>query len=193
MPPLRSRTVTHGRNMAGARALWRATGMTNADFGKPIVAVANSFTQFVPGHVHLRDVGRIVAESVAAAGGVGREFNTIAVDDGIAMGHGGINAMSAAADATVSDDQLGEIERSACPTCGSCSGMFTANSISLRSTRILDQQPVAGPPGFPGEDRAVTAKVPRRRVVDATRRVPRSGPSKGLILAWSAGPPSGSQ
>ncbi len=90
MPPLRSRTVTHGRNMAGARALWRATGMTNDDFGKPIVAVANSFTQFVPGHVHLRDVGRIVAESVAAAGGVGREFNTIAVDDGIAMGHAGM-------------------------------------------------------------------------------------------------------
>jgi dihydroxy-acid dehydratase len=85
MPPLRSRTVTHGRNMAGARALWRATGMTDDDFGKPIVAVANSFTQFVPGHVHLRDVGRIVAESIAAGGGVGREFNTIAVDDGIAM------------------------------------------------------------------------------------------------------------
>src|SRR6266487_2513967 len=90
MPPLRSRTVTHGRNMAGARALWRATGMTTADFGKPIVAVANSFTQFVPGHVHLRDVGRIVADAVAAAGGVAREFNTIAVDDGIAMGHGGM-------------------------------------------------------------------------------------------------------
>jgi dihydroxy-acid dehydratase len=90
MPPLRSRTVTHGRNMAGARALWRATGLTDDDFGKPIVAVANSFTQFVPGHVHLRDVGRIVAESVAAAGGVGRGFNTIVVDDGIAMGHGGM-------------------------------------------------------------------------------------------------------
>src|SRR6266487_1526189 len=90
MPPLRSRTVTHGRNMAGARALWRATGMTTADFGKPIVAVANSFTQFVPGHVHLRDVGRIVADAVGAAGGVAREFNTIAVDDGIAMGHGGM-------------------------------------------------------------------------------------------------------
>ncbi|HZA18694.1 MAG TPA: dihydroxy-acid dehydratase [Pseudonocardiaceae bacterium] len=207
MPPLRSRTVTHGRNMAGARALWRATGMTNDDFGKPIVAVANSFTQFVPGHVHLRDVGRIVAESVAAAGGVGREFNTIAVDDGIAMGHAGmlyslpsreliadaveymvnahcadalvcisncdkitpgmllaalrldiptvfvsggpmeagrtvsadgvvrrrldlINAISAAADDAVSDDQLSEIESAACPTCGSCSGMFTANSMN---------------------------------------------------------------
>ena len=90
MPALRSRTSTHGRNMAGARALWRATGMTDADFGKPIVAIANSFTQFVPGHVHLRNVGEIVAESVHAAGGVAKEFNTIAVDDGIAMGHGGM-------------------------------------------------------------------------------------------------------
>src|SRR3984957_10511762 len=90
MPALRSRTSTHGRNMAGARALWRATGMTDADFGKPIVAIANSFTQFVPGHVHLRNVGEIVAESVYEAGGVAKEFNTIAVDDGIAMGHGGM-------------------------------------------------------------------------------------------------------
>ncbi len=212
MPALRSRTSTHGRNMAGARALWRATGMTEADFGKPIVAIANSFTQFVPGHVHLRNVGEIVAESVAASGGVAKEFNTIAVDDGIAMGHGGmlyslpsreliadaveymvnahcadalvcisncdkitpgmlmaalrlniptvfvsggpmeagqahirdgvamsrdeitkldlIDAMSAAADENVSDETLGTIERSACPTCGSCSGMFTANSMN---------------------------------------------------------------
>ncbi|WP_034268164.1 dihydroxy-acid dehydratase [Actinospica robiniae] len=207
MPALRSRTSTHGRNMAGARALWRATGMTDADFGKPIVAIANSFTQFVPGHVHLRNVGEIVAESVHEAGGVAKEFNTIAVDDGIAMGHGGmlyslpsreliadaveymvnahcadvlvcisncdkitpgmlmaalrlniptvfvsggpmeagkahiregvaydkldlIDAMSAAADEKVSDDTLGTIERSACPTCGSCSGMFTANSMN---------------------------------------------------------------
>ena len=90
MPVLRSRTVTHGRNMAGARALWRATGMVDSDFGKPIVAIANSFTQFVPGHVHLRDMGSLVAGAVAEAGGVGREFNTIAVDDGIAMGHGGM-------------------------------------------------------------------------------------------------------
>src|SRR5688572_31716648 len=88
--PLRSATSTEGRNMAGARALWRATGMTDADFGKPIVAIANSFTQFVPGHVHLRNVGALVADAVAEAGGVGREFNTIAVDDGIAMGHGGM-------------------------------------------------------------------------------------------------------
>jgi dihydroxy-acid dehydratase len=207
MPALRSRTSTHGRNMAGARALWRATGMTDDDFGKPIVAVANSFTQFVPGHVHLRDLGRLVADSVAAAGGVGREFNTIAIDDGIAMGHGGmlyslpsreliadsveymvqahqadalvcisncdkitpgmllaamrlniptvfvsggameagkavvtdgvaqtgldlIDAMTASADPSVSDDQLASIERSACPTCGSCAGMFTANSMN---------------------------------------------------------------
>ena len=207
MPALRSRTSTHGRNMAGARALWRATGMAESDFGKPIVAIANSFTQFVPGHVHLRNVGEIVAEAVVGAGGVAKEFNTIAVDDGIAMGHGGmlyslpsreliadaveymvnahcadalvcisncdkitpgmlmaalrlniptvfvsggpmeagqahirdgvaydkldlIDAMSAAADENVSDDTLGTIERSACPTCGSCSGMFTANSMN---------------------------------------------------------------
>ncbi|MGB8652189.1 MAG: dihydroxy-acid dehydratase [Mycobacteriales bacterium] len=207
MPALRSRTTTHGRNMAGARALWRATGMTDDDFGKPIVAIANSFTQFVPGHVHLRDLGALVAESVAAAGGVGREFNTIAVDDGIAMGHGGmlyslpsreliadsveymvqahqadalvcisncdkitpgmllaamrlniptvfvsggameagkavvsggvartgldlISAMTASADESVDDEELASIERSACPTCGSCSGMFTANSMN---------------------------------------------------------------
>jgi dihydroxy-acid dehydratase len=207
MPALRSRTSTHGRNMAGARALWRATGMTDDDFGKPIVAIANSFTQFVPGHVHLRDLGRLVADSVAAAGGVGREFNTIAIDDGIAMGHGGmlyslpsreliadsveymvqahqadalvcisncdkitpgmllaamrlniptvfvsggameagkavvtggvartgldlIDAMTASADPSVSDEELASIERSACPTCGSCAGMFTANSMN---------------------------------------------------------------
>ncbi|HEV7961735.1 MAG TPA: dihydroxy-acid dehydratase, partial [Actinoplanes sp.] len=90
MPDLRSRTSTHGRTMAGARALWRATGMTDDDFGKPIVAIANSFTQFVPGHVHLKDMGGLVADAVFKAGGIGREFNTIAVDDGIAMGHGGM-------------------------------------------------------------------------------------------------------
>jgi dihydroxy-acid dehydratase len=207
VPALRSRTSTHGRNMAGARALWRATGMTDSDFGKPIVAIANSFTQFVPGHVHLRNMGALVAGAVAEAGGVGREFNTIAVDDGIAMGHGGmlyslpsreliadsveymvqahqadalvcisncdkitpgmliaamrlniptvfvsggpmeagqavvqdgvaragldlIDAMTASADPGVSEDELASIERSACPTCGSCSGMFTANSMN---------------------------------------------------------------
>ncbi len=207
MADLRSRTSTHGRNMAGARALWRATGMTDSDFGKPIIAVANSFTQFVPGHVHLKDLGQLVCAEIAAAGGVGREFNTIAVDDGIAMGHGGmlyslpsreliadsveymvqahqadalvcisncdkitpgmliaamrlniptvfvsggameagkvvvsdgvarpkldlISAMTASADESVSDAELLDVERSACPTCGSCSGMFTANSMN---------------------------------------------------------------
>ncbi len=207
MPALRSRTTTHGRNMAGARALWRATGITDSDWGKPIVAVANSFTQFVPGHVHLRDMGKLVSESIAEAGGIGREFNTIAVDDGIAMGHGGmlyslpsreliadsvefmanahcadalvcisncdkitpgmflaalrlnipavfvsggpmeagkavvkeggvvksldlVDAMVSAVDPSVTDDELGRIEANACPTCGSCSGMFTANSMN---------------------------------------------------------------
>ncbi|WP_024512648.1 dihydroxy-acid dehydratase [Bradyrhizobium sp. ARR65] len=205
MPTYRSRTTTHGRNMAGARGLWRATGMTNEDFGKPIIAVANSFTQFVPGHVHLKDLGQLVAREIEKAGGVAKEFNTIAVDDGIAMGHDGmlyslpsreliadsveymvnahcadalvcisncdkitpgmlmaalrlniptvfvsggpmesgkvnlkgkiksvdlIDAMVAAADEHVSDSEVEVMERSACPTCGSCSGMFTANSMN---------------------------------------------------------------
>ena len=205
MPAYRSRTTTHGRNMAGARGLWRATGMKNEDFGKPIVAVVNSFTQFVPGHVHLKDLGQLVAREIEKAGGVAKEFNTIAVDDGIAMGHDGmlyslpsreliadsveymvnahcadamvcisncdkitpgmlmaalriniptvfvsggpmesgkvnikgkirsldlVDAMVAAADDAVSDADVEVIERSACPTCGSCSGMFTANSMN---------------------------------------------------------------
>ena len=205
MPVYRSRTTTHGRNMAGARGLWRATGMKDSDFGKPIIAVANSFTQFVPGHVHLKDLGQLVAREIEAAGGVAKEFNTIAVDDGIAMGHGGmlyslpsreliadsveymvnahcadamvcisncdkitpgmlmaamrlnipcvfvsggpmeagkvvlkgkevaldlIDAMVAAADESYTDEEVKVIERSACPTCGSCSGMFTANSMN---------------------------------------------------------------
>jgi len=206
MPQYRSRTTTHGRNMAGARALWRATGMKDGDFDKPIVAVANSFTQFVPGHVHLKDLGQLVAREIEAAGGVAKEFNTIAVDDGIAMGHGGmlyslpsrdiiadsveymvnahcadalvcisncdkitpgmlmaalrlnipavfvsggpmeagkvrlgergelkldlVDAMVAAANPQESDGDVAAIERSACPTCGSCSGMFTANSMN---------------------------------------------------------------
>ncbi|MFW0792667.1 dihydroxy-acid dehydratase [Gordonia sp. CPCC 205515] len=207
MPALRSRTTTVGREAAGARSLWRATGMTDDDFGKPIVAIANSYTQFVPGHVHLKDVGEIVADAVRAAGGVPREFHTIAVDDGIAMGHGGmlyslpsreiiadsveymvnahtadalvcisncdkitpgmlnaamrlniptvfvsggpmeagkavvvdgvaqaptdlITAISASASSEVDEEGLSEVERSACPTCGSCSGMFTANSMN---------------------------------------------------------------
>jgi dihydroxy-acid dehydratase len=207
VPPLRSRTTTHGRNAAGARSLWRATGMTDSDFGKPIVAIANSYTQFVPGHVHLKDLGEIVAGAVKEAGGVAREFHTIAVDDGIAMGHSGmlyslpsreiiadsveymvnahqadalvcisncdkitpgmlnaamrlnipvvfvsggpmeagkavvvggvaqaptdlITAIAASASSEVDEDGLGVVERSACPTCGSCSGMFTANSMN---------------------------------------------------------------
>jgi dihydroxy-acid dehydratase len=205
MPAYRSRTTTHGRNMAGARGLWRATGMKDSDFGKPIIAVVNSFTQFVPGHVHLKDLGQLVAREIEAAGGVAKEFNTIAVDDGIAMGHDGmlyslpsreliadsveymvnahcadamvcisncdkitpgmlmaalrinipvvfvsggpmeagkvvlhgkqhaldlVDAMVAAADDKVSDEDVQAIERSACPTCGSCSGMFTANSMN---------------------------------------------------------------
>ena len=209
MPQYRSRTTTHGRNMAGARALWRATGMKDGDFDKPIIAVVNSFTQFVPGHVHLKDLGQMVAREIEAAGGVAKEFNTIAVDDGIAMGHGGmlyslpsrdliadsveymvnahcadamvcisncdkitpgmlmaamrinipvvfisggpmeagkvvkvvngtqkiikldlVDAMIKAGDSSVSDADVAEIERSACPTCGSCSGMFTANSMN---------------------------------------------------------------
>ena len=213
MPALRSRTSTHGRTQAGARALWRATGMTDDDFGKPIVAIANSYTQFVPGHVHLKDLGDLVAESVTAAGGVAKEFHTIAVDDGIAMGHNGmlyslpsreliadaveymvnahcadalvcisncdkitpgmlmaamrlnipvvfvsggpmeagktvdtdgvvtrkldlVDAMVASADDAVGDDLLGGIERSACPTCGSCSGMFTANSMNCLTEAV---------------------------------------------------------
>ncbi|WP_328443720.1 dihydroxy-acid dehydratase [Amycolatopsis sp. NBC_00438] len=207
MPPLRSRTTTHGRNAAGARSLWRATGMTDSDFGKPIVAIANSYTQFVPGHVHLKDLGEIVAGAVKEAGGVAREFHTIAVDDGIAMGHSGmlyslpsreiiadsveymvnahqadalvcisncdkitpgmlnaamrlnipvvfvsggpmeagkavvvggvaqaptdlITAIAASASPEVDEEGLDIVERSACPTCGSCSGMFTANSMN---------------------------------------------------------------
>ncbi len=205
MPVYRSRTSTHGRNMAGARGLWRATGMKDGDFGKPIVAVVNSFTQFVPGHVHLKDLGQMVAREIEAAGGVAKEFNTIAVDDGIAMGHDGmlyslpsrdliadsveymvnahcadamvcisncdkitpgmlmaalrinvpcvfvsggpmeagkvvlrgkevaldlVDAMVAAGDDSYTDDEVASIERSACPTCGSCSGMFTANSMN---------------------------------------------------------------
>lgn len=205
MPKLRSATSTQGRNMAGARALWRATGMTDGDFGKPIIAVVNSFTQFVPGHVHLKDMGQLVAGAIEEAGGVAKEFNTIAVDDGIAMGHSGmlyslpsrdliadsveymvnahcadamvcisncdkitpgmlmaamrlnipvifvsggpmeagktklsdqiikldlVDAMIQGADPKVSDEQSDQVERSACPTCGSCSGMFTANSMN---------------------------------------------------------------
>jgi dihydroxy-acid dehydratase len=219
MPKLRSATSTQGRNMAGARALWRATGMTDGDFGKPIIAVVNSFTQFVPGHVHLKDMGQLVAGAIEKAGGVAKEFNTIAVDDGIAMGHSGmlyslpsrdliadsveymvnahcadamvcisncdkitpgmlmaafrlnipvifvsggpmeagktklsdqiikldlVDAMIQGADPKVSDAQSDQVERSACPTCGSCSGMFTANSMNCLAEALGLAQPGNG-------------------------------------------------
>jgi len=245
MPAYRSRTSTHGRNMAGARGLWRATGMKDTDFGKPIIAIANSFTQFVPGHVHLKDLGQLVAREIEQAGGVAKEFNTIAVDDGIAMGHDGmlyslpsreliadsveymvnahcadalvcisncdkitpgmlmaslrlniptvfvsggpmeagkivlrgqqqtadlIDAMVAAADDTVTDAEVATIERSACPTCGSCSGMFTANSMNCL-TEALGLS-------LPGNGSLLATHAERRRlfveaghlVVDLARR-----------------------
>ena len=245
MPAYRSRTSTHGRNMAGARGLWRATGMKDGDFGKPIIAIANSFSQFVPGHVHLKDLGQLVAREVEAAGGVAKEFNTIAVDDGIAMGHDGmlyslpsreiiadsveymvnahcadalvcisncdkitpgmlmaalrlnipvvfvsggpmeagkvtlagkarkvdlIDAMVAAADSAVSDADVAVIERSACPTCGSCSGMFTANSMNCL-TEALGL-------ALPGNGTIVATHADRKRlfvaaghlIVDLARR-----------------------
>ncbi|TNY35973.1 dihydroxy-acid dehydratase [Thermomonospora catenispora] len=240
MPPLRSRTVTHGRNMAGARALLRATGVAREDFGKPIVAVANSYTQFVPGHVHLREVGEVVAEAVREAGGVPREFNTIAVDDGIAMGHDGmlyslpsreliadaveymvqahradalicvsncdkitpgmllaalrlniptvfvsggpmeagkpvegvsgghkldlIDSMIASADTSVSDEALARMEENACPTCGSCSGMFTANSMNCLTEAIGL--------ALPGNGTILATHTARKKLfADAGRRV----------------------
>ena len=240
MAQLRSRTSTHGRNMAGARALWRATGMTDGDFGKPIVAIANSYTQFVPGHVHLKDMGDIVAESVRANGGVTKEFHTIAVDDGIAMRHAGmlyslpsreiiadsveymvnahcadalvcisncdkitpgmlnaamrlniptvfvsggpmeagkavvvdgvahtptdlITAISASASPEVDDDGLAEVERSACPTCGSCSGMFTANSMNCL-TEALGLS-------LPGNGSTLATHVARRALFEEAGRV----------------------
>jgi dihydroxy-acid dehydratase len=231
MPEYRSRTSTHGRNMAGARGLWRATGMKDEDFGKPIIAVANSFTQFVPGHVHLKDLGQLVAGAVERAGGVAKEFNTIAIDDGIAMGHSGmlyslpsreviadsveymvnahcadamvcisncdkitpgmlmaalrlniptvfvsggpmeagkvkvgdkvlavdlIDAMVVAADDRVSDAEAAQYERSACPTCGSCSGMFTANSMNCL-TEALGLS-------LPGNGTLVATHADRRRL-----------------------------
>ncbi|MEI9986163.1 MAG: dihydroxy-acid dehydratase [Aliidongia sp.] len=245
MPAYRSRTSTHGRNMAGARGLWRATGMKDGDFGKPIIAIANSFTQFVPGHVHLKDLGQLVAREIEAAGGVAKEFNTIAIDDGIAMGHDGmlyslpsreliadaveymvnghcadalvcisncdkitpgmlmaslrlniptvfvsggpmeagkivqngksravdlITAMVAAADPSVSDEDAAIIERSACPTCGSCSGMFTANSMNCL-TEALGL-------ALPGNGTVVATHADRKRlfveagwsIVDLARR-----------------------
>ena len=245
MPAYRSRTSTAGRNMAGARALWRATGMQDGDFGKPIIAVANSFTQFVPGHVHLQNLGQLVIEEIERAGGVGKEFNTIAVDDGIAMGHDGmlyslpsrdiiadsveymcnahtadalvcisncdkitpgmlmaalrlnipvifvsggpmeagktrlagkvisldlIDAMVAAADDKVSDDDVQAIERSACPTCGSCSGMFTANSMNCLTEALGLSLPGNGSLVATHVDREQLFRRAGRTIVDLARR-----------------------
>ncbi|MFD8096543.1 dihydroxy-acid dehydratase [Streptomyces malaysiensis] len=246
MPELRSRTVTHGRNMAGARALMQASGVAREDFGKPIVAVANSFTEFVPGHTHLQPVGRIVSEAIHAAGGIAREFNTIAVDDGIAMGHGGmlyslpsrdliadsveymveahcadalicisncdkitpgmlmaamrlniptvfvsggpmeageatlvdgtvrkldlVNAISDAVNESVSDEDILRIENNACPTCGSCSGMFTANSMNCLTEAIGLSLPGNGSVLATHTARKALYETAGRTVVEITKR-----------------------
>ncbi|OLY48421.1 dihydroxy-acid dehydratase [Bartonella apis] len=245
MPPYRSRTSTHGRNMAGARGLWRATGMKDGDFGKPIIAIANSFTQFVPGHVHLKDMGQLVAREVEKAGGVAKEFNTIAVDDGIAMGHDGmlyslpsreiiadsveymvnahcadalvcisncdkitpgmlmaalrlniptifvsggpmeagkikwkgkelavdlIDAMVAAADDHNSDSEVANMERAACPTCGSCSGMFTANSMNCLTEALGLSLPGNGSMLATHADRKHLFEKAGHRIVELAKR-----------------------
>ncbi len=245
MPQYRSRTSTHGRNMAGARALWRATGMKDADFSKPIIAVVNSFTQFVPGHVHLKDLGQLVAREIEKAGGVAKEFNTIAIDDGIAMGHSGmlyslpsrdliadsveymvnahcadamvcisncdkitpgmlmaamrlnipaifvsggpmeagkvqwhgaerkvdlIDAMIEAADSHNSDAEVAEMERSACPTCGSCSGMFTANSMNCLTEALGLSLPGNGSLVATHADRKELFLRAGRTILEITRR-----------------------
>ncbi len=245
MPKLRSATSTQGRNMAGARALWRATGMTDDDFGKPIIAVVNSFTQFVPGHVHLKDMGQLVAGAISEAGGVAKEFNTIAVDDGIAMGHSGmlyslpsreliadsveymvnahcadamvcisncdkitpgmmmaalrlnipvifvsggpmeagktklsdqiikldlVDAMIQGADPKVSDEQSDQVERSACPTCGSCSGMFTANSMNCLAEALGLALPGNGSMLATHADREQLFLTAGKQIVELTKR-----------------------
>jgi dihydroxy-acid dehydratase len=245
MPQYRSRTSTHGRNMAGARALWRATGMETQDFGKPIIAIANSFTQFVPGHVHLKDMGQLVARVIEQHGGVAKEFNTIAVDDGIAMGHDGmlyslpsrdliadsveymcnahcadalvcisncdkitpgmmmaamrlniptifvtggpmesgktvlggegikldlVDAMVMAADSHCSDSDVEEVERSACPTCGSCSGMFTANSMNCLAEALGIALPGNGTTLATHADRKHLFEEAGRRIVEITKQ-----------------------
>ncbi len=245
MPQYRSRTTTHGRNMAGARALWRATGMKDGDFDKPIIAVVNSFTQFVPGHVHLKDMGQLVAREIEAAGGVAKEFNTIAIDDGIAMGHDGmlyslpsrdiiadsveymvnahcadamvcisncdkitpgmmmaalrlnipvvfvsggpmesgkvrlhgkdlkldlVDAMVSAVDPNESDEDVAAIERSACPTCGSCSGMFTANSMNCLTEALGLSLPGNGSLLATHADREELFLEAGRLVVDIAKR-----------------------
>ena len=245
MAQYRSRTSTAGRNMAGARALWRATGMKDGDFEKPIIAIANSFTQFVPGHVHLKDLGQLVAREIEAAGGVAKEFNTIAVDDGIAMGHGGmlyslpsrdliadsveymcnahtadalvcisncdkitpgmlmaalrlnipvifvsggpmeagkvkfegkvisldlVDAMVKAADKNCSDEEVAAVERSACPTCGSCSGMFTANSMNCLTEALGLSLPGNGTTLATHADREQLFRKAGRTIVDLAKR-----------------------
>ncbi|HPP47340.1 MAG TPA: dihydroxy-acid dehydratase [Accumulibacter sp.] len=245
MPNYRSRTSTHGRNMAGARALWRATGMQDGDFGKPIIAVVNSFTQFVPGHVHLKDLGQLVAREIEAAGGVAKEFNTIAIDDGIAMGHDGmlyslpsrdliadsveymvnahcadamvcisncdkitpgmlmaalrvniptifvsggpmeagkvnwggktiavdlVDAMVKGGDSSCSDQEVESFERSACPTCGSCSGMFTANSMNCLTEALGFSLPGNGTLLATHADRRELFRQAGARIVDLCRR-----------------------
>jgi dihydroxy-acid dehydratase len=245
MPQYRSRTTTHGRNMAGARGLWRATGMKDEDFGKPIIAIVNSFTQFVPGHVHLKDLGQLVAREVEKAGGVAKEFNTIAVDDGIAMGHDGmlyslpsreiiadsveymvnahcadamvcisncdkitpgmlmaalrlnipavfvsggpmeagkvvvsgitraldlVDAMVAAADDSISDEDVKAIEKAACPTCGSCSGMFTANSMNCLTEALGLSLPGNGSTLATHSDRKRLFVEAGHLIVDLARR-----------------------
>ena len=245
MPDYRSKTSTHGRNMAGARALWRATGVKDDDFGKPIIAISNSFTQFVPGHVHLKDMGQLVAGAVEAAGGIAKEFNTIAVDDGIAMGHSGmlyslpsrdliadsieymvnahcadaivcisncdkitpgmlmaalrlnipvimvsggpmeagktklseqiikldlVDAMVMGADKNVSDEDVEKVERSACPTCGSCSGMFTANSMNCLTEALGLSLPGNGSMLATHADREQLFLDAGTRIVDIAKR-----------------------
>jgi len=255
MPEYRSRTSTAGRNRAGARALWRATGMKDGDFDKPIIAVANSFTQFVPGHVHLKDMGQLVIEEIERAGGVGKEFNTIAVDDGIAMGHDGmlyslpsrdiiadsveymcnahtadalvcisncdkitpgmlmaalrlnipvvfvsggpmeagktrlagkdlsldlIDAMVAAANEKISDADVQTIERSACPTCGSCSGMFTANSMNCLTEALGLSLPGNGSLVATHADREQLFRMAGRTIVKLTRQYYVDGDTRAL-------------
>jgi len=245
MPVYRSKTSTHGRNMAGARALWRATGVKDDDFGKPIIAIANSFTQFVPGHVHLKDMGQLVAREIEKAGGIAKEFNTIAIDDGIAMGHSGmlyslpsrdliadsieymvnahcadaivcisncdkitpgmlmaalrlnipvifvsggpmeagktklsdqiikldlVDAMVMGPDKNVSDEDLEKVERSACPTCGSCSGMFTANSMNCLTEALGLSLPGNGSMLATHADRENLFLEAGRRIVDIAKR-----------------------
>ena len=255
MPEYRSRTSTHGRNMAGARGLWRATGMRDEDFGKPIIAIANSFTQFVPGHVHLKDLGQLVAREIEKAGGVAKEFNTIAIDDGIAMGHGGmlyslpsreliadsveymvnahcadalvcisncdkitpgmlmaalrlnipaifvsggpmeagkvtvkgktfavdlIDAMIKGADKSVSDEEALAYERESCPTCGSCSGMFTANSMNCLTEALGLSLPGNGTIVATHADRKELFLEAGQRIVDLAKRYYEKGDESAL-------------